>query len=679
MSEGIQQLTSVLPNFSDLDPSKIESELTDILSKNRELVSRLVLLEGACWENFIYPMERLSDRLDRFWSPIRHLNSVLNYPGIRDAYNVGVKLISEYSTELGQNTKLFNQYQSINASKGFAELSQGQKKSIDDNLRSFKLSGVSLEAEDKRRFKEISLRLSELTTKFSENVLDSDNAWGKHVQDESELIGLPDTAKTAAAVRSELKELDGWYLNLEFPTYYAVQTYSENRVLREELYMAYTTRASDSGPHDVKYSNDKLMKEILILRSEKAKLLGFKNYAELSVESKMVESADQVVSFLRQLLEKSKLTAITEFKVLAEYAKGQGLSESIQAWDIAFYSNKLKQDSFAIADEDLKPYFPADIVIPGLFNVVNKLFGIAIEKLEGVDVWHKDVGFYKITDSDKTIRGGFYLDTFARENKRGGAWMDECVTRMQTKDGVQLPVAYLTCNLTPPLEGQSALLTHDEVTTLFHEFGHGLQHMLTKVDYRDVSGINGVEWDAVELPSQFLENWCWDRQALEFISGHFETRENIPKEILEKAKKAKNFQSAMQMLRQLEFALFDMKIHSESTATESVDIQAALDQVRKLASVVPVPAFNRFQNGFTHIFAGGYAAGYFSYKWAEVLSADAFSLFEERGVFDGDTGASFMQKILETGGTEKALDLFVQFRGREPEINALLRHSGLAA
>lgn len=678
MDEGTQSLIRVLPDFSSINPTQIATELKTILTKNRQDIVRLVSIESASWEQFIYPMECLDNDLERYWSPIRHLNAVMNSPDLRDAYNAGLKLISEYSTELGQNTGLFKQYKSIKDSSSYTGLEPGQQKSIDDNLRAFRLSGVSLDDREKNRFKEIALRLSELTTKFSENVLDSDNAWGKHIVDESELQGLTSSALSAAKERAQSKELDGWYLNLEFPTYYAVQTYSDNRALRQELYAAYTTRASENGPHDAKYNNDALISEILMIRAEKAQLLGFENFAELSVESKMVENADQVNSFLNELLEKSKPSATAEFAELSGFATQQGLIGNIQAWDIAYYSNKLKQELYAVADEDLKPYFPANVVIPGLFQVVNKLFGISIEKLEGIDVWHKDVGFYKITDNEKNVRGGFYLDTFARENKRGGAWMDECVTRMQTVDGLQLPVAYLTCNLTPPLEGQPALLTHNEVTTLFHEFGHGLQHMLTQVDYRDVSGINGVEWDAVELPSQFLENWCWDNQALEFISAHFETQENIPIDLLEKAQKAKNFQSAMQMLRQLEFALFDMKIHKEAHSDSPFDTQTALDQIRTKVSVVPVPEFNKFQNGFSHIFAGGYAAGYFSYKWAEVLSADAFSLFEERGVFDKSTGLAFMHEVLEKGGTQKALELFVRFRGREPQIDALLRHSGLA-
>lgn len=678
MDEGTQSLIRVLPHFSSINSTQIATELNTILTKNRQDIVRLVSIEPTSWEQYIYPMECLDNDLERYWSPIRHLNAVMNSPDLRDAYNSGLKLISEYSTELGQNTALFKQYKSIKDSSIYARLEPGQQKSIDDNLRAFRLSGVSLDDREKSRFKEIALRLSELTTKFSENVLDSDNAWGKHIEDESELQGLTSSALSAAKERAKSKELNGWYLNLEFPTYYAVQTYSDNRALRQELYTAYTTRASENGPHDSKYNNDELISEILMLRAEKAQLLGFENFAELSVESKMVENADQVNSFLNELLEKSKPSATAEFAELSGFATQQGLIGNIQAWDIAYYSNKLKQELYAVADEDLKPYFPANVVIPGLFQVVNKLFGISIEKLEGIDVWHKDVGFYQITDNEKNVRGGFYLDTFARENKRGGAWMDECVTRMQTVDGLQLPVAYLTCNLTPPLEGQPALLTHNEVTTLFHEFGHGLQHMLTQVDYRDVSGINGVEWDAVELPSQFLENWCWDNQALEFISAHFETRENIPKDLLEKAQKAKNFQSAMQMLRQLEFALFDMKIHKEAHSDSPFDTQTALDQIRTKVSVVPVPEFNKFQNGFSHIFAGGYAAGYFSYKWAEVLSADAYSLFEERGVFDKSTGLAFMHEILEKGGTQKALELFVRFRGREPQIDALLRHSGLA-
>ena len=664
-----------LPDFSGLQVSTVVQELQKILDDNRQVVSTLVRLPDPSWDSFVQPLDVMSDKLDRFWSPVQHLNSVMNNPELREAYNSGLKLISAYSTELGQNSELFEQFQRVRSSSNFDRLTIGQQKAIEDNLRSFRLSGVSLEDAKKNRFREISLRLSELSSRFSENVLDTANAWEKSVTDISELKGLPDHAMQAAEARAEDKNLQGWLFNLEFPTYYAIQTFADNRELRKEFYLAWSTRASDQGPHDASLNNDKLIDEILALRREKAALLDFGTFADLSVESKMVESVQQVMDFLNQLVEKSRPVAKQEFADLEAFAANAGLNSTIQAWDVSYYANKLKEHQFAISDDDLKPYFPVTKVIPGLFDIVHRLFGLQIEERDGVDVWHKDVSFYAIKDAGGELRGGFFLDTFARENKRGGAWMDECVTRMALGNNVQLPVAYLTCNLTPPIGDEPALLTHNEVITLFHEFGHGLHHMLTQVDFRDVSGINGVEWDAVELPSQFLENWCWEKEALDLISGHYQSDEKLPADLLDKARKAKNFQSAMMMLRQLEFALFDLRIHS---ANEAESVQRILDEVRDKVAVVPTPTWNRFQNSFTHIFAGGYAAGYFSYKWAEVLSADAFSRFEEEGIFNTATAKDFLQNILERGGTQKAVELFRQFRGRDPQIDALLRHSGLA-
>ena len=665
-----------LPDFSGLQISAIVPDLQLILDTNRQTITQLVSIDKPDWENFVFRLDILSDKLERYWSPVRHLNSVMNNPELREAYNAGLKLISEYSTELSQNVALFRQFEFIQASENFAKLAPGQQKAIEDNLRSFRLGGVSLAEVDKKRFQEISLRLSELGSRFSENVLDSANAWEKQVLDQSLLAGLPDFALQAAAERASQKGKEGWLFNLEFPTYHAIQTFAENRELREEFYIAWSTRASEEGPHAAEFDNTKLIEEILALRTEKATLLGFSQFADLSVEPKMVESSQQVLEFLQELVEKSRPAAMAEFSELASFAADSAPHLKIQAWDVSYFSNKLKEKKYRISEEDLKPYFPADRVIPGLFDIVKRLFGLEITKLVDVDVWHKDVDFYRIEGADGKLRGGFFLDTYARENKRGGAWMDECVTRMQLEEGIQFPVAYLTCNLTPPVGEESALLTHNEVITLFHEFGHGLHHMLTQVDYRDVSGINGVEWDAVELPSQFLENWCWEREALDLISGHYQSGEKIPSQLLDKAYQARNFQSAMMMVRQLEFALFDMQIH---LAGSNPDVQAILDQVRSQVSVVPVPAINRFQNSFTHIFAGGYAAGYFSYKWAEVLSADAFSRFEEEGIFNHKTAGEFLHAILERGGTQKALELFREFRGRDPEIEALLRHSGLAA
>ncbi|MDO6459264.1 M3 family metallopeptidase [Granulosicoccaceae sp. 1_MG-2023] len=668
-----------LPDFDAVSPETVITELDRILSDNLAQIDALTRIENPDWDNFVYPLDLLSDRLDRFWSPVRHLNAVMNNEPLRQAYNEGVGKISDYSTSVAQNSALYAQFQRLAEPAVYDGLCAAQQKVIDDNLRSFRLSGVSLDEDKKRRYKEIAAELSKLMNQVSDNVLDTTNAWQHIVTDEAALSGLP--AHTVEAARNKAVEQDkqGWLFGLDMPTYIAVLTYAENPVLREALYTAWNTRASDQGGHDPQKDNAKLMEQILALRAEKAALLGFENYAALSVETKMVESTDQVMSFLQELADKSLPAAKADMADLRSFAAEQGHQGELQAWDIAYYSNKLKEARFSISDEDLKPYFPADVVVPGLFSVVGKLFGLKIQAHPEVKTWHPDACFYSIEDRDGNVRGGFYLDPYARKNKRGGAWMDECISRMAHKDGVQLPVAYLTCNSTPPVGDKPALLTHNEVITLFHEFGHGLHHMLTRVDYRDVSGINGVEWDAVELPSQFLENWCWEEEGLRLISRHYETGETLPADLLEKARNAKNFQAAMQMVRQLEFAMFDMQIHLAGPEAQPVDIQAELDDVRSRVTVVPVPAFNRFQNSFTHIFAGGYAAGYFSYKWAEVLSADAFSRFEEEGVFNTATGEDFLRKILEKGGSQKALELFVDFRGREPELEPLLRHSGLAA
>ncbi len=667
------------PDFSAIDTQKIESQLDDILARSRQRLTELQSIETPSWDNFMQPQEELDNELSLFWSPVSHLNSVLNSDDLREAYNACLPKISEFSTEVSQNFRLFELTQQLRDGDAFNSLTSAQQRIIENSLRDFTLGGVSLKDAEKKRFTEIALRLSELTTRFSENILDVTNAWEKHCTDSELLAGMPEHAIAAARIRAEEKDLDGWLLNLEFPTYYAVMTFADNADLRKELYTAYSTRASDQGKHDAKFDNSPLITEILELRAEKASLLGFANYADLSVVRKMVETPEQVLSFLDDLAERSVAPARRDMEELATFAKTEFNHEKLKAWDVGYYSDKLKKQKYAISEEDLKPYFPASKAIPGMFSVVGKLFGLSIKEVKGVSVWHEDVSFFEIRDEQDTLRGEFYLDNYARKNKRGGAWMDVCVSRMVIGGEVQTPIAYLTCNLTPPVGDTPALLTHNEVTTLFHEFGHGLHHMLTQVDYSGVSGISGVEWDAVELPSQFLENWCWERDALDLISGHYKTGEPIPDELLEKAQAARNFQSAMQMVRQLEFATFDMRIHRESAQDNVVDVQGVLDEVRQRVAVIPTPGFNRFQHGFSHIFAGGYAAGYFSYKWAEVLSADAFARFEEDGIFNADTGRAFMQNILEKGGTQNAMDLFVAFRGRRPEIDALLRHSGLAA
>ncbi|MCB1861027.1 MAG: M3 family metallopeptidase, partial [Gammaproteobacteria bacterium] len=547
-------------------------------------------------------------------------------------------------------------------------------------LRDFHLSGVDLPAEKKARFKEISQQLSKLASQFEENLLDATNAWSKLITDQSELAGLPESALQLARQTAQQRgEPEGWMLTLEFPSYLPVMTYADNRELRRELYTAFSTRASDQGPHAGQWDNSEIIEQILRLRHEQAQLLGFDNYADRSLAKKMAESSEQVMEFLNDLTARSHRQAETELAELRSFAAEHYRATELEAWDIGYFSEKLRQQRYDITQEELKPYFPETRVLPGMFAVVKRLYGIEISEVKGVDRWHPDVRFFEIRSHQGELRGQFYLDLYARPKKRGGAWMDGCIDRMFSDDCDQIPVAYLTCNFSPPVGGKPALFTHDEVQTLFHEFGHGLHHLLTRVDYPGVAGINGVAWDAVELPSQFMENWCWERPALDLISGHIESGERIPAALYQKMRAAKNFQSGMQMVRQLEFSLFDFRIHREYQPEHGGRVYEILNQVREQVAVVRPPAFNRFAHGFSHIFAGGYAAGYFSYKWAEVLSADAFSLFEERGIFDPETGASFLRNILEQGGSRDAMELFIAFRGREPSIDALLQHSGIAA
>lgn len=667
-----------LPRFSEVDPATLEGQLDARLADYQGALQALLQQPDPDWGSLIAPMERLDDDLSQFWSPVRHLNAVLNSEALRSAYNASLPKLSAHYTDLGQNAELHSAIRSIRECEAFAALDEAQRRTIDNALRDFRLSGIDLPADKQARYKEIALRLSELKSRFSDNVLDATQAWTHRVSDAAPLAGLPDAALAMAQQAAAQRDLDGYLLTLDFPAYHAVMTYAEDRELRRQMYLAFNTRASDQGPHAGRWDNSALIEEILALRHEKAQLLGFADYAELSCETKMVENPRQVIEFLDQLVRHSRPQAQREFDALAAFSAAQGGPNELAAWDVAYWSEKQKQQLHDIAATELKPYFPAAGVISGLFEVVARLFGLQIRPLEGIDTWHEDVGFYEVRDADGGLRGHFYLDLYARANKRGGAWMDECVSRLRRPEGLQYPVAYLTCNLTPPAGALPALLTHDEVTTLFHEFGHGLHHLLTQVDCRAVSGISGVEWDAVELPSQFLENWCWEREALDLIAGHYETGEPIPEELLERARAARNFQSAMLMVRQLEFALFDMRLHHEYDPAHPRSAQAVLDEVREQVAVIPPPVENRFQNGFSHIFAGGYAAGYFSYKWAEVLSADAYSRFEEEGIFNRATGEDFLHAVLERGGTRPALESFVDFRGRAPQIDALLRHSGLS-
>lgn len=683
MTETVNPLLQdfALPPFSTLQPEQILPAVTQVLEENRAALVRLLAQNTVySWENLMAPLEALGNRLARIWSPVGHLNAVMNSEALRTAYNACLPPLTEYSTEMGQHEGLYRAYRQIRDGEQYARLDPAQQKVIDDALRDFKLSGIALDEAGKRRYAAIQQRLSELTTKFDENVLDATMAWTKLINDGQALQGLPETALAAAAEAAAAKQLSGYLLTLEAPSYIAVMTHAADRALRREMYEAYVTRASELGPQAGQFDNSAIIDEILALRHELAQLLGFANYAEESLATKMAKQPAQVFGFLEQLASHSKAQGERDIAALAEFARSQGGIETLEAWDIAFYSEKLRQHRYAITEEEVRPYFPETRVVPGMFAVVERLFGVQIRQKSGVDVWHPDVKFYEILDEAGAMRAGFYLDLYARPQKRGGAWMDSCQGRYRDEQGVlQKPVAYLTCNFNAPVGGKPALFTHDEVQTLFHEFGHGLHHMLTQIDYPPVAGISGVAWDAVELPSQFMENFCWDKQALDLIGGHVDTGEQIPAALFEKMIAAKNFQSAMQMLRQLEFSMFDFRLHHDYDPAQGARVQATLDAVREQVAVVKPPRFNRFQNGFSHIFAGGYAAGYYSYKWAEVLSADAFARFEEEGVFNAEVGESFRRNILEMGGSRDAMTLFVAFRGREPQIDALLRHNGIAA
>ncbi|WED21885.1 oligopeptidase A [Vibrio sp. JC009] len=670
-----------LPPFSQIKPEHVKPAVEQCIADCRLKVEE-VLQDNTkpSWDNICAPLTEVDDRLSRVWSPVSHMNSVVNSQELREAYESCLPLLSEYGTWVGQHKGLYEAYKHIKESEAFAALNQAQQKTITDALRDFELSGIGLPADEQHRYGEISKRMSELGSKFSNNVLDATMGWTKHVTDEAMLKGMPESAMAAAKAAAEAKELEGWLLTLDIPSYLPVLTYCDNQELRREMYEAYVTRASDRGPNAGKWDNSEIMVEQMKLRHEIARMLGFNTYSEKSLATKMAETPEQVLGFLNDLAVKAKPQGEREVEELRQFAEKEFGVIALNLWDIAYYSEKQKQHLFQISDEQLRPYFPESKAVGGLFEVLGRVFGMKVVEKEGVDTWHESVRFFDIFDAEGTLRGSFYLDLYAREHKRGGAWMDECRVRRTTDKGELItPVAYLTCNFNRPVGDKPALFTHDEVVTLFHEFGHGIHHMLTQVDVAAVSGINGVPWDAVELPSQFLENWCWEEEALKFISGHYETGESLPKEMLEKMLAAKNFQSAMFILRQLEFGLFDFTLHTEYDPEVGAKILETLAEVKKKVAVLPSLEWNRFSHSFSHIFAGGYSAGYYSYLWAEVLSADAFSRFEEEGIFNTETGKSFLNNILEMGGSEEPMELFKRFRGREPEIDALLRHSGIKA
>ncbi len=672
-----------LPDFPALQPQLVEPALTQILDDNRRAISNLLdeVIEPT-WQSLILPLEELEDRLEKAWSPVGHMNGVMNTPEWRQAYEAVLPKLTEYHTELGQNRRLYEAYKKLTDSTEYVQLDEARRKVIDNALRDFRLSGVALEGDAKKRYGELRQLLADLSTKFSNNVLDATQGWFKHITDESVLRGIPATALQVYRQAAQARSLEGFVITLDAPAYLPVMQYADDRELRRELYTAYSTRASDQGPNAGRWDNSQLLTQILAARHELAQLLEFANYAEYSLATKMAESTDEVVAFLEDLARRARAMAADEYRELQEFAARELTIAALQVWDVPYASEKLRLARYALSQEELRPYFPAAKVIEGLFVIVEKLFGVRFVADDTITTWHSDVHVFNLQRDGKII-ARCYLDLYARNGKRGGAWMDHCRSRRLRADAsLQLPVAFLVCNFTPPTESLPALLTHSEVTTLFHEFGHGLHHMLTQIDTLPVAGINGVAWDAVELPSQFLENWCWEPEAIPLLSAHYETGAPLPQVLLDKMLAAKNFQAGLFMMRQLEFALFDFKLHrdylqGDSDARQPRPVQEVLDEVRRLVAIYPLPAFNRFQHSFTHIFAGGYAAGYYSYKWAEVLSADAYSAFEEEGIFNAATGQRFLHEILERGGAREPMVLFVAFRGRKPDVEALLRHSGI--
>jgi len=676
---------SGLPRFADFKPAQVAPAIDQLLEENRALIARIAADPATPdWNNFVGPLEDANERLHRAWGQVGHLNAVMNSPELREAYNAALPKITQYYTELGQHEGLYRKFKALRATKQvplgdagstFSALSPAQQKIVDNEVRDFRLGGAELPAAGKQRYTEISDRLSMLTSRFSDNLLDATNAWSHLVTDAAELAGLPDDAREAAREAAANDKQDGWKFTLHAPSYMPVLQYADNSALRERMYRAYVTRASEFG--NAKLDNTALITEIVSLRREMAQLLGFSNFAEYSLEAKMADTPAQVLQFLRELAARAKPYAQRDLKELQDFARAELGMKELSAWDYAYVSEKLRVAQYAFSENEVKQYFPETTVLPGMFKVVETLYGLSIAPAEAPQ-WHDDVRFFSIRDRSGTLVGQFYLDLYARPSKRGGAWMDDAITRRSTAKGTQAPVAYLNCNFTPPVGKKPALFTHDEVITLFHEFGHGLHHLLTRVDYLGVSGINGVEWDAVELPSQFMENFCWEWGVVEPMTRHADSGATLPKVLFDKMLAAKNFQSGMHTVRQIEFSLFDLRLHYDFDPVGKQTALQLLDEVRREVAVVVPPEYNRFPNNFSHIFAGGYAAGYYSYKWAEVLSADAYSLFEENGVLDPKTGMRFWDEVLAVGGSRPALESFVAFRGREPNIDALLRHNGMA-
>ena len=667
---------SGLPRFTEFQSEAVTPALDQLLAENRSLVQRLGNRAiPADWEEFIMPLDDANERLRRAWGQVSHMNAVMNTPQLRDSYNANLPRITQYFSELAQDERLYQKYKALRASDAFKRLSGAQKKVIDNELRDFRLGGAELPPAEKARFKETSEKLAQLSSKFNDNVLDATNAFELIVTDRTRLAGLPDDALEIAAEAAKQAGKQGWKFTLHMPSYLPVLQYADDRQLREQMYHAFVTRAAEFG--DPQLDNTAIIVDILRLRRLQARLLGFANFAELSLQPKMADSPRQVIDFLEELAKRAKPYAERDLAELQEFAARNLGLDTLHPWDVAYASEKLRVSRYAFSDQEVKQYFPEQQVLEGMFRVVESLYGLQIEP-DQAPVWHDDVRFFSIRTRNGTLIGQFYLDLYARPGKRGGAWMDDAITRRRKNAGVQTPVAYLNCNFSAPIGAKGALFTHDEVITLFHEFGHGLHHLLTQIEVLGVSGINGVEWDAVELPSQFMENFCWEWDVLKGMTRHVESGLPLPRQLFDKMVAAKNFQSGMQTVRQLEFAIFDMRLHSDFDPDGQITPLQLADDVRRGVAVLFPPDYNRFANSFSHIFGGGYAAGYYSYKWAEVLSADAYSMFEENGVLNSTIGKRFREEILGSGGSRPALESFVAFRGRKPTIDALLRHSGMS-
>ena len=664
-----------LPLFDQIKPDHISPAIESILKEANTLIESLKKKSAtASWENFVEPIEIISEKISRAWGQIEHLNAVVNSDNLRKAYNDNLIKLTEFYTNLSQDESLYKKYQSLKDSEAFKSLTSSQKRIIDNVLREFKLGGAELNETDKKRFKAIQEKLAKLSTQFEENILDATNEFSIFVDNLDDLRGIPEENIRKALADAKEDKREGYKFTLHFPSYLPVMQYADSRPLREKLYHAYATRASELA--SPKFDNTKLIEEILALRYESSKLLGFTNFTEMSLVTKMAKSSEEVIGFLMDLANKAKPFALKDMDELKSFSKTLNI-EKLEAWDVAYVSEKLRQAKYSFSENEVKQYFPEHRVLKGLFKVVETIFKLKIIKSDA-PTWHKDVSFYSIKNEDDELIGQFYFDLYARNHKRGGAWMDEAISRYKNSLESSHPVAFLTCNFSSPSENKPALFSHDDVITLFHEFGHGLHHMLTTVDDYSISGIKGVEWDAVELPSQFMENFCWEWEVVKHMTEHVDNKDPLPKTLFDKMIEAKNFQSGMQTLRQIEFSLFDIRLHTEYSNQNKINPLTLLETIRDEIAVVRPPSWNRFPNSFSHIFAGGYAAGYYSYKWAEVLASDAFSLFEEQGILSSHAGQKFKNEVLSKGGSRPAMESFVAFRGREPSVDALLRHNGMA-